>query len=203
MNEKETKIMVANVEMMNYEGRRAPWKGVGTNVEMARTATEALRIAGLDWDVLQEDVYTDAGEKVSGYKANVRSTDRKVLGVVTDRYKLVQNSDAFTWVDELLPAGLRYVSAGSFQDGKKVWLVARLPSEYIIDGERISPYLVFYNTHDGSGSVKIVISPLRILCSNMISLALKTASRSWTMGHVGDTENKMLQAQNTLFYAEK
>ena len=32
---------------------------------------------------------------------NVRDTDRKVLGVVSDRYKVVQNVDAFSFTDEL------------------------------------------------------------------------------------------------------
>lgn len=78
---------------------------------------------------------------------NVRDTDRKVLGVVSDRYKVVQNVDAFSFTDELLGKGVRYETAWSLQNGKKVWLLARLPREYIIAGERISPYLVFSNTH--------------------------------------------------------
>ena len=101
---------------------------------------DALILAGLDWHVVQEPVYTGQNELVQGYKANVRDSDRKVLGVVTDRYKIVQNEEAFSYTDVLLGEGVRYETAGSLQGGKSVWLLAHLPHEYIISGERISPY---------------------------------------------------------------
>lgn len=62
----------------------------------------ALEVADLDWKVLQELIFTDTGEDISGYKANVRDTDRKVLGVVSNRYKVIQNKEAFAFTDELL-----------------------------------------------------------------------------------------------------
>lgn len=144
--------MAANVERMFYV-RETPWHGLGTKVQEAPTSKDALILAGLDWSVVQEPVYTGQNELVQGYKANVRDSDRKVLGVVTDRYKIVQNEEAFSFTDALLGEGVRYETAGSLQGGKSVWLLAHLPHEYIISGERISPYLLFSNTHDGSGAV--------------------------------------------------
>ena len=82
--------MEANVETMFYIREKA-WHGLGTRVEEAPASANALRLAGLDWQVIQEPIFTDNGELISGYKANVRNSDRKVLGVVSDRYKLVQN----------------------------------------------------------------------------------------------------------------
>lgn len=146
--------MAANVETMFYV-RETPWHGLGVKVASAPKSQEALRLAGLDWKVIQEPIYTGNEEKIEGFKANVRDLDRKVLGVVTDRYKIIQNEEAFAFTDELLGEGVRYETAGSLMGGRKVWLLARLPHEYIITGERISPYLVFSNTHDGSGAVKV------------------------------------------------
>lgn len=194
--------MAANVETMFYT-RQKPWHGLGTKVEEAPTSTDALRLAGLDWQVIQEPIYTDTGERISGYKANVRDSDRKVLGVVIDRYKIIQNQEAFAFTDSLLGEGVRYETAGALQEGKKVWLLARLPREYIISGERISPYLVFSNTHDGSGAVKVALTPIRVVCNNTLNLALNTASRSWSMIHTGDIKNKVWEAKNTLFMAEE
>ncbi len=194
--------MAANVETMFYT-REKPWHGLGIRVEEAPTSADALRLAGLDWEVLQESVYTDMGDKIPGYKANIRSTDRKVLGVVTDRYKVIQNTEAFEFTDELLGSGVRYETAGALLDGKKVWLLARLPREYIIGGERISPYLVFSNTHDGSGAVRVAITPVRVVCNNTLNLALDTAKRSWSMIHTGDIKGKIQEAKDTLFRAEK
>ena len=193
--------MAANVETM-FSVREKPWHGLGKIVMEAPTSKDALRLVGLDWNVVQEPIYTEFNEVVEGYKANVRDSDRKVLGVVSDRYKVVQNADAFSFTDELLGKGVRYETAGSLQEGKKVWLLARLPREYIIGGERISPYLVFSNTHDGSGSVKVAVTPVRVVCNNTLNLALDTASRSFSMVHTGNIQDKIQEAKDTLFMAE-
>ena len=194
--------MAANVESMFYT-REKPWHGLGTRVEEAPTSADALRLAGLDWKVLQEPIYINGGKKISGYQANVRDSDRRVLGVVTDRYKIIQNQEAFAFTDALLGNGVRYETAGSRQEGRKVWLLARLPREYIISGERISPYLVFSNTHDGSGAVKVALTPVRVVCNNTLNLALSTADRSWSMIHTGNISDKIQEAKDTLFMAEE
>ena len=194
--------MAACVETMFYT-REKPWHGLGTLVVESPTSEDALHLAGLDWKVEQEEVRTQFNEIIPGYKANIRNTDRKVLGVVTDRYKVIQNTEAFAFTDELLGEGVRYETAGALQDGRKIWLLAHLPQEYIIGGERISPYLVFSNTHDGSGSVKVAITPIRVVCNNTLNLALKTAERSFAMIHTGDIKEKMKDAKDTLFMAEK
>lgn len=194
--------MSANVESMFYV-RETPWHGLGTKVMQAPTSAEALSLAGLDWKVEQEPIFTENDMLISGYRANVRSTDRKVLGVVTDKYKVVQNTEAFAFTDELLGEGVQYETAGSLMGGRKIWLLARLPKEYYMAGEKISPYLVFSNTHDGSGSVKVAITPIRVLCNNTLNLALSTAKRSFSMIHTGDIREKMKEARETLFMAEE
>ena len=194
--------MSANVESMFYV-RETPWHGLGTKVMEAPDSEGALIAAGLNWNVVQEPIFTGENEPIRGYKANIRDSDRKVLGVVTDRYKVIQNHEAFAFTDELLGQGVRYETAGSLQDGKKVWLLAHMPHEYIISGERISPYLLFSNTHDGSGAIKVALTPIRVVCNNTLNLALSTAKRSWSMVHTGDIRSKMQEARDTLFMAER
>ena len=194
--------MAANVETMFYV-REKPWHGLGVRVEEALSSKEALELSGLDWKVLQQPIYTEREEEIPGYKANVRDKDGKVLGVVSDRYNIIQNDEAFSFTDALLGEGVRYETAGSLQGGKKIWLLARLPREYIITGERISPYLVFSNTFDGSGAVKVAVTPVRVLCNNTLNLALSTAKRSWSMIHTGNVQEKLQEARDTLFMAEK
>lgn len=194
--------MSANVESMFYV-RETPWHGLGTKVMEALDSEGALIAAGLNWNVIQEPIFTGENEPIRGYKANIRDSDRRVLGVVTDRYKVIQNHEAFAFTDELLGQGVRYETAGSLQDGKKVWLLAHMPHEYIISGERISPYLLFSNTHDGSGAIKVALTPIRVVCNNTLNLALSTAKRSWSMVHTGDIRSKMQEARDTLFMAER
>ena len=193
--------MAANVESMFYT-RTKPWHGLGVQVQEAPESKDALRLAGLDWKVYQREVYTDSGIRIDGYRANVRNTDNRVLGVVTERYKIVQNEEAFAFTDALLGKGVRYETAGSLQDGRKVWLLARLPKEYIISGEQISPYLVFSNSHDGSAAVRVAVTPIRVVCNNTLNLALSTAKRSWAMVHTGNIKGKIHEAQES-YMAEK
>ncbi|MDL2302142.1 DUF945 domain-containing protein [Lachnospiraceae bacterium OttesenSCG-928-D06] len=194
--------MAANVETMFYT-RVAPWHGLGTHVESAVCSGEALQVSGLNWNVTQRPIMTSDYNPIPGYKANIRDTDDKVLGVVTDRYKVVQNSEAFAFTDTLLGEGVKYETAGSLQEGRKIWLLARLPDKYIIEGEQIEPYLVFSSSHDGSGAIKVAMTPVRVVCQNTLNIALSSAKRIWSTIHVGDLAAKMEEAHNTLLLAEK
>lgn len=194
--------MPANVESMFYV-RQAPWHGLGVRVEEAPSSQDALRLSGLDWQVVQQAITTTEGVPIPGYKANLRDTDHQVLGVVTDRYRVVQNGEAFAFTDGLLGEGVKYETAGSLQNGRKIWLLAKLPDKYIIEGDQIDPYLVFSNSHDGSGSIKVAMTPIRVVCQNTLNLALSSAKRVWSTIHVGDLAGKMTEAHNTLLLAEK
>lgn len=148
--------MPAEVETMFYT-REKPWHGLGTMVMEAPDSKSALELAGLDWTVIQKPIETQEGLPISGFKANLRNTDNQILGVVTDRYKVVQNQDAFSFTDKLLGEGVTYETAGSLQEGRRTWLLARLPQRYIISGDEVTPYLVFMNSHDGTGAIKAAI----------------------------------------------
>ena len=194
--------MSANVETMFYT-RQKPWHGLGTMVMEAPTSKEALALAGLDWKVIQKPIETDDGLPITGFKANLRETDNQILGVVTDRYKVVQNEDAFAFTDALLGEGITYEKAGSLQGGRRTWMLARLPQHYIISGDEITPYLVFMNSHDGTGAIKVAMTPIRVVCQNTLNLAISTARRSWSTNHTGDISGKLEDAKNTLLYAER
>lgn len=193
--------MSAEVETMFYT-REKPWHGLGTQVMEAPSSREALRLAGLDWRVVQRPVMTSDGIPVPGFKANLREKDSHVLGVVTDRYKVVQNEDAFAFTDSLLGEGITYETAGSLRGGRRTWLLARLPERYIISGDEVTPYLVFMNSHDGTGGIKAAMTPVRVVCMNTLNLALSAAKRSWSANHVGDIKGKLEDAKDTLLYAE-
>ena len=188
--------MAAFVESMVYT-REKPWHGLGTKVEEAPTSADALRLAGLDWRVEQKNIQLCGGSKIPGYKANVRSTDGKVLGVVSDRYRIVQNADAFEFTDSIIGGDVRYETAGSLNGGKKIWLLAKLP-ETEIAGDKTEPYLCFSNTHDGSGAVRVCMTPIRVVCNNTLNLALDSAKRAWSVRHTGSLQSKMHEARACL-----
>lgn len=193
--------MAALVESMMYV-REVPWHGLGTKVNDAPTSKEAIKLAQLDWNVNPTVIYDANGKEISGYKANMRDSDQSILGIVSDRYQIVQNSEAFEFTDSLLDEGVVYETAGSLRDGKQIWLLARMPSTTIL-GDDVDPYLCFTNTFDGSGAIKVCMTPVRVVCNNTLNLALETTKRSWSTRHIGDLAGKLHQAKETLGLAQE
>lgn len=192
--------MSALVESM-FSVRETPWHGLGTIVQEAPTSADALRLAGLDWTVNQNPVFTEGGFEIPNYKANVRSSDNTVLGIVTDRYKVVQNAEAFAFTDSIIDTGnVLYETAGSLRNGKTIWMLARMPETNIL-GDKFDPYMCFTNSHDGSGAVKVCMTPIRVVCNNTLNMALANASRCWSTKHIGDISSKLEEAKHTLTMA--
>lgn len=188
--------MAANVETMAYAGE-TPWHGLGTRVVAAMDSETALQKAGLLWAVRQEPV-TFGGKPVPGYQFNIRSTDNSVLGVVGRQYTPVQNREAFSFMDQLLGAGVRYETAGAIDSGRRVWMLAVLPDEVKLAGDPAKPYILLSNAHDGSGALRVLSTPVRVVCQNTLNLALRTATRSWAARHTSGITGRVNEAERTL-----
>ena len=196
--------MSANVESMFYTSREKPWHGLGTPVENAPTSADALRLAGLDWKVIQKPIFVDKAEnspEIPGFKANIRDKDNTVLGIVTDRYKIVQNTEAFDFTDALIGGAVHYETAGSLRNGKTIWLLAQLPRKSIL-GDDVDPYVCFTNSHDGTGAINACMTSTRVVCNNTLNIALRNAQRKWSCKHIGNIKDKMLEARHTLELAD-
>lgn len=199
-NKKEGKRMYK--ERDYYAERTVPWSGFGTDIRGAKTVREALKTAGLDWGVRQSPVYDDNGLKIEGFSVNIREDTGMPLGIVSDRYGLVGNDEAFSFADGLSDEGVSFMYAGVFRGGRSVWLLGKLPERYDIEGDRVNPYILFMNSHDGSSGVKAAMTPVRVVCSNMLNLALRRAGRTWTSRHTGNIRERLTDARETLFAAE-
>lgn len=181
--------------------------GFGQDISSATSSAEALQMAGMNWRVEPRPMYylSDAGilTSIPNQFQNVRTEDGKPLGAVSGRYQIVQNEDAFQFTDELLGSGLTFDRGGSFRGGKSVWLSAKMPEDKIILGDPVEQSLVFVNTHDGTGSVKIMIAPMRIVCSNALNLFTRRASRKWSCVHTGRIDAKLEEARETLLRVDQ
>ncbi|MDD5650418.1 MAG: DUF932 domain-containing protein [Candidatus Nanoarchaeia archaeon] len=190
--------MSANVETAFYFKEPA-WHGLGTILDNPPTSWDALVQSGLNWEVFPEKVYLENGTEIPNIIANVRQSDHSILGTVTEKYKIVQNREAFAFLDELLKndSPVTFESAGSLDHGKKIWILAHLPPKKILDDE-IVPYLVFANSFDGKQALTVAMTPTRVVCQNTLNIALKNAKRSWSIRHMGNVEYKQQNAQETL-----
>lgn len=189
--------MAANFETGFSSNNIVPWHGLGKVIKEAPTSEDAIKLAELDWDVIPKPLYDEKHREIPGFKVNVRSSDDKILGVVTDRYKIVQNKEAFSFTDALLGQGVKYETAGSLASGKRVWMLARLEDRLMAE-EEMENYLVFTNSHDGTGAVRVACTSVRVVCQNTLNLALSKASRHWSCAHKGDIQSKLDEARYTL-----
>ena len=194
--------MSHEVETM-FSVREKPWhyeltKDYTKILQEAPNSSEALIAAGLNWHVVPKEISLLGDDKaIPNAVANVRDSDGKVFGVVTSRYQIVQNDEAFAFTDTLLGGGVRYETAGSLFGGKKVWLLAKISDTKIL-GDNVEQYLCFTNTHDGTGSVRVMVTPVRVVCNNTLNLAVREAKRAWSVRHVGDINAKIKAAQEAL-----
>lgn len=196
--------------------RQKAWHGLGTVVDQAPNTREALKLAGLDWHVNLQPVYArlDDGSVHAGNtiqcedaRAMVRdihepdgSIRSDVLGIVGTRYQPLQNVDAFQWFDPLVADhDVELEAAGSVKSGRHVWVLARINTKAEQVGRRSDDvacaYLLLSNTHDGTRSVTVSFTPIRVVCWNTLSAANRAAdARSASSRKVRHTRS----AKNTL-----
>lgn len=208
--------MAANVESMMYNRKQVPWHGLGTPVEGAVTTEEAIRYADLDWSVHKYQVaavHTEGGQKMSVSDVDQRAfvtvrmdsprdtSGPKVLGAVGAGYNVIQNREAFNFLDSI--AGeLKYETCGALNGGARVWLLASLrdtPEIEVGGKDPIHPYLLLSNTHDGSSALRAMLTTIRVVCSNTLGAALTQGrGEGVTIRHTMSAHAKLELAKDVL-----
>lgn len=164
--------MSHEVESMFFTGR-TPWHGLGTALECPPSIDEAIKVAGLDWEVECRPLYLDSGIRVPA-QAVVRDLDNSVLGVVGPRYHPLQNKEAFAFFQPLVESRLVDLeTAGSLSDGKRVWVLARIVGDPLVvkDDDVVERFILLSNSHDGSLAVRVGFTPIRVVCQNTLAYA--------------------------------
>lgn len=157
---------------MAYSGE-TPWHNLGTRVEGLQTAQDMLRHAGLLWTVGTFPVFVNSIE-VEGYKAVVRNDSMKTLGIVSDRYQPIQNTQAGDVMDALVAEGNAHIEvAGALDDGQRLWMLAHIPADFeVIKGDSVKPYVLLAWGHDGKHGLAAKLTPIRVVCNNTLTAAL-------------------------------
>jgi phage/plasmid-like protein (TIGR03299 family) len=203
-----------------FSVRAMPWHGLGVVLDQyPRSIDEALDKAGLGWKVTHGDVLVvktpewtdDFGTKhplelipAKGFKANLREDTGGVLGIVSDEYEVVDNRDAFRFLDALIGSELHFETAGSLWGGRRVWCLARLPEYVELGGDLSATYIYVANSHDGSMAVTAAVTPIRIVCANTLGAALRQAEhganppRTYRFRHTGKLHTKFSDARRVL-----
>lgn len=175
--------------------REASWNKVGTSIREANSVKEALQIAGLDYEVVKAPIYLSNGSRIKDqFATKINGTD-KVFGIVGKDYTIVQNDEAFSFVDGIISEGLTFEKAG--ETSYMNYIIASLPEQYILD-DGFKPYIIFQNSHAGATTLKAAICPLRIVCQNQFTMAFRNAENKISLRHSSSIHEKMEEAQRIL-----
>ncbi len=196
--------------------REPAWHGLGTVFTEEVSTKQMLELANLhDWNVRLEEVAIPDGfssDKTYNYVARTNPFDKNqtdILGVVGERYRILQNEELFDFGDALLDGGGRWETAGSIKGGRQVFGSLALERETILDpsgvSDKVNTYLLVNTSHDGSIAIQASVTPVRVVCANTLNLALgsgvgrnRTTKQSYKIRHTQTAQGKIQAAREAL-----
>src|SRR5438046_2382619 len=160
------------------------WHGLGTYVEKAMKAEEAIKLGGLDFQVEKRPIQVAGGKTIPNFFANVRTDTKDVLGVVSKDYQIVQNHEAFEFFDQIVDSGEAiYHTAGVLGIGERIFVTAKLPEDILVRGEQVENYLLLTSGHNGRSPIQAGFTSIRVVCNNTLTAALSGLQNKVTIMH--------------------
>lgn len=186
--------------VLQYNRKRF-FDGVGTeiNSEQQDSLENVIKAAGLDYVVEKVKSYDEDGDEIGSYHTRYFDKDgnKHILGTgLKDQYTVLQNFEAFDFVQDVLQ-DVKIECAGNTEGGKKAFICASTEPIKVLD-EDIDPYLVFFASHDGSSGIKLMLTPIRVFCSNCMSRASKQAQSVFSIRHSRNVHDRLYIAKDIL-----
>ena len=209
----DAKKVAKVLEAVDSTERKAWYETQGVKLENVTSLETALKLSGLDFEVEKKPVYfnstfgmtNEAGKnlppkftKIEGQFTTVRTDTMQPFGVVTDAYEILQNRDAFDFLDSLVVEGAKFETAGFFKKNGAASYITMSTEPMTILGDEFDPFMMISNGHDGGSAVKVCLTAIRAVCRNTAILALKKASNLVTVQHSKKMYDKLLVAQEVL-----
>ena len=177
--------------------RAATWSNIGTSIKGCKSMEDVLVKSGLDYSVTLEPIYTEWNGKMVEVSNRFMTTrdDGHIYDVVSDKFEIVQNADAFDFVN-YMGDEISFEKAGETANGM-VYIIGKLPEVNIL-GDAFTPYVLFRNGFSGKVKITAAISPLRVVCQNQFNFAFKNTNNAITIRHVHNAGAKLEEAKETL-----
>jgi len=204
-----------------FSVKEKAWHGLGQIVEQYPTSAEAIKQAGLDYEVAKSPLYTKGSGifqtpdgivtaqtelAVPDCFATIRTDSNAVLGVVGKDYHIVQNREAFSFFDAIVGGGdgILYETAGALGQGERIFITAKLPDYIRVgNGDDVTEKYIFLTTsHDGSGSITAAFTPIRIVCQNTLNASLRSMSNVVRIRHTSGAKQRLDDAHKVMGLAD-
>jgi phage/plasmid-like protein (TIGR03299 family) len=184
-----------------FSVRKTPWHRLGVVLNNPPTVAEGMGQAGLDWQVQLRPLFTADGRQAPAF-ATVRTDSDDILGVVGEKYRPLQNAEAFAWFQPFLDSGEASLeTAGALAGGRKVWVLAKLSRAPVVvgPGDEVEKFLLLSNGHDGSLAVRVGFTPVRVVCANTLAMAHRgEASQLIRLKHSARVSSNLANVRQTV-----
>lgn len=184
--------------------RELPWHKLGQVVDGAMTTKEAIELANLDYVVEKTPLYMNLDKKnieVPKKFATYRTDTNVPLGVVGEKYEILQNTDAFAFFDPILDKDEAFIeTAGVLNEGARIFITAKLPAHITVLGQDdlIDQYILITTSHDGNTGTTVMFTPVRVVCQNTLNFALKNYKNKVSIKHTSNQLERLKQANKIM-----
>jgi phage/plasmid-like protein (TIGR03299 family) len=175
--------------------RTATWTNIGYDIRKATTVEEALKLSHLDYTVEKVPCFLADGTPIPGAFCTKKENSLETFGVVGKEFSIIQNIEGFDFINALVGEGLTFLKAG--ENRKMVWIIGQLPTIDIL-GDKITPHVIFQNSHGGNTTLKATIAPLRIICQNQFNLTFRKADNKISLRHTSSIKDRLHTAETVL-----
>lgn len=195
---------------VNYQRRPLIFNEMGKPINDL-SIEEAIKTAGLDYKVGIKETRVRLADvndpdkfllyKVPNNYATYREDTNQVFGAVGSKYEIVQNSAAFDFINQICDYDkeVRIETAGCYRDGASMLVTAKFPEPMkITNNDTVDKYLLFTNSHDGSGSITCAVTNIRVICNNMLNQAIRNADSVFSFKHTKNVHNAIMSAVSNI-----
>lgn len=197
---------------MNPSEGYGPWGDQGIILDNPPTSAEAIKQAGLDWEVVKRPVefempITRRGVKLTqpfeyfDKKVVVRADTNEPLSIVGNKWLPLQNTDAFRFFDSFVEQGLaEYSTAGYINNGERVWIMAKIKADpmEVLKGDEVNSYILLTNMHSSVACGRAVFTNMRMVCLNILPALLRASTKQQKIFHMGDVLKSLDDVQEII-----
>lgn len=194
---------MSNHNFAKFDSRKTYFDDLGNKITGAQDSATAIKLAKLDFEVVKQPIFVQSPlRKVKDQFATIRTDTKDVLGIVGKNYNILQNQEAFNFIDSIVEGGAQIETGGVYRKTAATFITARTEPITIL-GDQIDPYMLFMNSFDGSGTVRGMFTPIRVFCSNCLVIAVKKSMNSFSIRHSNSLVAKLDQAKQILLQNTK
>lgn len=183
-HELTTNAITKQVEFAYRESDGLPWHGLGQAMADNANIDEWRTAAGMNWKIQRSKVrYSISHDpavpmrEMQDQMVLLRSDTKDALGIVSNKYKVVQPGEVLDFFRDIVKVGgLELSAAGTIYGGRRFWATAKIGEASPTSvRDTIGGYLLLSSSADGSLRTEARRTSIRVVCRNTLAMAMGDA----------------------------